>query len=64
MMLENEAYEPKGIRDANGKGIYIIHQELNMIPDLTVTENLLLSKVFPKKKRRRRKTDAKRSLRK
>ena len=50
MMLENEAYEPKGIRDANGKGIYIIHQELNMIPDLTVTENLLLSKGFPKKK--------------
>ena len=50
LMLENEAYEPKGIRDANGKGIYIIHQELNMIPDLTVTENLLLSKGFPKKK--------------
>ena len=50
MMLDGTAYEPKGIRDANAKGIYIIHQELNMVPDMTVTENLLLAKGFPKKK--------------
>ena len=42
MTLDKEAYIPKGIRDANEKGIYIIHQELNMIPDMTITENLLL----------------------
>lgn len=50
MMLDGKEFEPKGVRDANEKGIYIIHQELNMIPDLTVTENLLLSKGFPKQK--------------
>ncbi len=48
MTLDQEAYIPKGIRDANEKGIYIIHQELNMIPDMTITENLLLAKGFPK----------------
>mgnify|MGYP002800827250 CR=1 FL=1 len=50
MLLDGTEYEPKGVRDANEKGIYIIHQELNMIPDLTVTENLLLAKGFPKHK--------------
>ncbi len=50
MTLDQEAYIPKGIRDANEKGIYIIHQELNMIPDMTITENLLLAKGFPKRK--------------
>ena len=41
MTLDGKAYTPKGIRDANSQGIYIIHQELNMIPDMTITENLL-----------------------
>ena len=50
LILDGEEYTPKGIRDANEKGIYIIHQELNMVPDMTVTENLLLSKGFPKRK--------------
>lgn len=48
MILDGQEYLPKGIRDANAKGVYIIHQELNMIPDMTVTENLLLSQGFPK----------------
>lgn len=50
MTLDGAEYTPKGIRDANAKGIYIIHQELNMIPDMTVTENLLLAQGFPKVK--------------
>lgn len=50
MTLDGEPYTPKGIRDANSKGIYIIHQELNMIPDMTITENLLLAQGFPKRK--------------
>lgn len=50
MTLDGDEYTPKGIRDANAKGIYIIHQELNMIPDMTVTENLLLAQGFPKVK--------------
>lgn len=50
MVLDGDDYTPKGIRDANSKGIYIIHQELNMVPDMTVTENLLLAKGFPKRK--------------
>ena len=47
MFLDNSQYCPKGIKEANENGIFIIHQELNMIPDLTVTENLLLAKGFP-----------------
>ena len=50
MVLDGVDYTPKGIRDANEKGIYIIHQELNMIPDMTVTENLLLAQGLPKRK--------------
>lgn len=50
MILDGAEYTPKGIRDANEKGIYIIHQELNMIPDMTVTENLLLAQGLPKHK--------------
>lgn len=50
MLLEGTTYQPKGIRDANAQGIYIIHQELNMVPDMTVTENLLLARGFPKVK--------------
>lgn len=50
MTLEGKEYVPKGINDANDHGIYIIHQELNMVPDMTVTENLLLDRGFPKKK--------------
>ena len=49
MELNGQPYVPKNITDAAANGIHIIHQELNMIPDLNVTENLLLSKGFPKK---------------
>lgn len=49
MKLNGQDYNPKNINDAAEKGIHIIHQELNMIPDLSVTENLLLSKGFPKR---------------
>ena len=47
--LNGQPYNPKNVNDAAANGIHIIHQELNMIPDLNVTENLLLSKGFPKK---------------
>lgn len=50
MLLDGNEYLPKSINDANSCGIYIIHQELNMIPDMTVTENLLLARGFPKVK--------------
>ncbi|MEF9840907.1 MAG: ATP-binding cassette domain-containing protein, partial [Lachnospiraceae bacterium] len=38
----------KGPKDAANKGIAIIHQELNLIPDLTIGENIFLGRE-PKK---------------
>lgn len=38
----------KGTKDATEKGIAIIHQELNLLPDLTVGENIFLGRE-PKK---------------
>ncbi len=36
---------------ANELGIFIIHQELNLIPDLTVAENIFLGRKFPKSRK-------------
>lgn len=49
MYLNGKEYKPASINDARDNGIYIIHQELNMIPSLSVMENLLMSKGFSKK---------------
>ena len=42
--LKNQAVKFKGTRDAQDKGIAIIHQELNLIPYLTITENIFLGR--------------------
>ena len=42
--LNNQAVKFKGTRDAQDKGIAIIHQELNLIPYLTITENIFLGR--------------------
>ncbi len=36
----------KGPRDSQQAGISIIHQELNLIPDLTIAENIFLGREF------------------
>jgi len=48
--LDDTLVQIKDILSANNFGIYIIHQELNLIPDLNVAENIYLGKSFPLKK--------------
>ena len=49
MKLSGQPYEPVSPKDAQQAGISFIHQELNLFPNLSVTENLLLNRL-PKKK--------------
>lgn len=42
--IENVPIEFKAPKDAEAQGINIIHQELNIIPHLTVSENMFLGK--------------------
>jgi ribose transport system ATP-binding protein len=42
ILLNNQPQKFKGITDAQNAGIGIIHQELNLIPHLSITENLFL----------------------
>lgn len=45
MQLEGEAFQPKDKRAAEAAGVEIVHQELNLIPTLSVAENLMLSRL-------------------
>ena len=43
---------PVSVRDtnmANAAGIYMIHQELNLVPELTVSENIYLGRALPRR---------------
>ncbi|HKZ31721.1 MAG TPA: sugar ABC transporter ATP-binding protein, partial [Vicinamibacteria bacterium] len=42
MLVGGEAYAPRSPRDARGRGIALIHQELSLFPHLSVTENVLM----------------------
>ncbi|MDQ7992711.1 MAG: sugar ABC transporter ATP-binding protein [Propionicimonas sp.] len=42
--LNGEPLEVRGTRDAQEKGLAIIHQELNLVPHLTVAENIWLGR--------------------
>lgn len=42
MSIAGEAYQPRGPHDARESGIAMIYQELNLAPDLSVEDNLLL----------------------
>ena len=44
MSLKGEPYEISGIKDAEAKGISMIFQELNLVPYLTVAENIFLGR--------------------
>ena len=45
MCLEGEDYSPRRKRDAEAAGIHIVQQELNLIPTLTVAENLRFTRL-------------------
>jgi ribose transport system ATP-binding protein len=42
MVLDGVAYDPADPLEARGRGIAMIYQELNLAPDLSVEENILL----------------------
>jgi ABC-type sugar transport system ATPase subunit len=43
ILLDGEEQKFKSTKDARGKGIAIIHQELNLFPELSVSENMFLT---------------------
>lgn len=44
MTLADEPYRPRSVNDAGRAGVVMIHQELNLVDDLTVAENILLGR--------------------
>ena len=48
MLLDGVPYTPRSPRDADEAGVAFIHQELNLFPNLSIEENLFLSR-FPKR---------------
>jgi ABC-type sugar transport system ATPase subunit len=50
VILDGEEVGINDTNQANKLGIYIIHQELNLIPHLSVAENINLGKPYPKKR--------------
>jgi ribose transport system ATP-binding protein len=48
MILEGEEYAPKSPRDAERNGIAFIHQELNLFQNLSIAENIFLTR-FPRR---------------
>lgn len=42
--LDGEAYLPDGPASALARGVSIIHQEFNLVPDLTVAQNILIGR--------------------
>jgi len=44
IIYNNETLRLSGTKDAEAKGIVIIHQELNLVPGLSITENIFLGR--------------------
>lgn len=42
IFFNGEPYHPKSPHDAQAQGIRIVHQELNLLPNLSIAENLML----------------------
>src|SRR5579871_5780626 len=42
MQLEGRPYRPKNPHDARQNGVAMIYQELNLVPDLSVEDNVML----------------------
>src|SRR5689334_12065456 len=43
--IDGASYTPSTPRDAEARGIAFIHQELNLFPNLTIAENLFLTRL-------------------
>lgn len=43
MLLDGKPFSPDGPADARGKGVALVHQELNLFENLTIAENLWLA---------------------
>ena len=48
MSWQGEPYRPHGPGDALSRGISLIHQEMRLLPDLTVTENVFVGRQLNK----------------
>lgn len=48
MLLDGQLYAPKNPKEAGEAGIAVVHQELNLFPNLTLLENLFLTH-FPRR---------------
>ena len=44
LRLDGEAYAPRNVNEATRAGVVMIHQELNLVDDLTVAENIVLGR--------------------
>lgn len=44
IFFKGKPFHPLGPKDAQDQGISIIHQELNLLPDLTVAENIYIAR--------------------
>lgn len=44
VLLDDGPYAPTGPSDAQAHGVSLIHQELNLVPDLTVAQNIYLGR--------------------
>ncbi|TGT80118.1 ATP-binding cassette domain-containing protein, partial [Mesorhizobium sp. M5C.F.Ca.ET.164.01.1.1] len=42
--IDDQAVRFAGVRDAEDAGIAIIHQELNLVPELSVADNIFLGR--------------------
>lgn len=51
MMLDGVPYAPQSPSDALARGVALIHQEIRLLPDLTVAENLFLGRLPMRKGR-------------
>lgn len=45
IVLNDQPYRPKTPHDAQVQGIRIVHQELNLLPHLSIAENLMLERL-------------------
>ncbi len=45
MSLQGEPYIPRGRREAQGRGVRMVMQELNLIPTLTIAESIFLDRL-------------------
>ena len=44
LSLDGSSYRPRNVNDASRAGVVMIHQELNLVDDLSVAENIMLGR--------------------